>query len=248
VIFSHLVFKKNEDNNHYLTIFISRPLILSPSEHIGRLGRADTGFASVSASELGAKLSSLQCLLIQGVGLPNTTSFSVDDPQFCRATNEQAYQWALTQAGPNTAARFRRFGQPYVFADDLPKEGGPLWLYARVEFNEVTDAAGNKVVQIVSPMQKTEIDYWAKHFPFPRPSSIPDPGCFRTSRALLLRHVIDGDSCSVLFAFRPKWTLTSPPVLFSQTVRPCADYCKLLSPARVMEWIYVDSLRLNRHI
>jgi len=52
-------------------------------------------------------------------------------------------------------------------------------------------------------MQKTEIDYWKKHFgPIPRPSLVPDPGCFH--------------------------------------------YCKLLSPARAMEWLYVDSLRLKR--
>ena len=47
--------------------------------------------------------------------------------------------------------------------------------------------------------QKTEQDYWKNHFPIPRPSGIPDPGCFH--------------------------------------------YCKLLSPARAMEWVYVDGLR-----
>ena len=57
-------------------------------------------------------------------------------------------------------------------------------------------------VRVSSPAQKTERDYRKKHFPFPRPSSVPDPGCFR--------------------------------------------YCKLLSPARAMEWIYVDGLR--RHM
>jgi hypothetical protein len=58
--------------------------------------------------------------------------------------------------------------------------------------------------QVSAPMQKSSIDYWQKHFPFPRPSWIPDPGCFH--------------------------------------------YCKLLSPARVTEWMYVDGLRENRHI
>lgn len=54
-------------------------------------------------------------------------------------------------------------------------------------------------------MQKTEIDYWKKHFgPIPRPSIIPDPGCFH--------------------------------------------YCKLLSPARAIEWIYVDGLRRHYSI
>ena len=34
-------------------------------------------------------------------------------------------------------------------------------------------------VRVSSPAQKTERDYRKKHFPFPRPSSVPDPGCFR---------------------------------------------------------------------
>lgn len=50
--------------------------------------------------------------------------------------------------------------------------------------------------------QRTEQDYWQKHFPFPRPHAVPDPGCYH--------------------------------------------YCKLLSPARAVEWILVDGLRRKR--
>jgi hypothetical protein len=39
------------------------------------------------------------------------------------------------------------------------------------------------------------------------------------------------------FTWLLKWSLTG-----------CFHYCKLLSPARAMEWIYVDGLRLNRHL
>ena len=56
--------------------------------------------------------------------------------------------------------------------------------------------------QVVAAAQVTEIDYWKKHFHIPRPSAIPDPGCYH--------------------------------------------YCKLLSPARAMEWIYVDGLRKGK--
>merc|ERR1712083_712693 len=91
-------------------------------------------------------------------------------------------------------------GSKIYFGDDIPKSGGPLFLYAHLQFNEVTDVSGEKVIEVAAPMQKTEIDYWTKHFgPIPKPSAVPDPGCFH--------------------------------------------YCKLLSPARAMEWIYVDSLR-----
>ncbi len=114
------------------------------------------------------------------------------------------YRWAVATAGRDTRARFESVGQPYTFADDLPREGGPLWLYASLEFNTVAGPDGAEVVSVAAPMQKTAIDYWETHFPFPRPSAIPDPGCFH--------------------------------------------YCKLLSPARAMEWVYVDSLRQKRSI
>jgi hypothetical protein len=164
----------------------------------------DTGFIATSAEEIGTKLASRQCTLIQGVGEANT-SFSVDDPQFCAQTNQQAYQWAQQNAGSTTANRFSKYGQKYVFADDIPKAGGPLFIDSRLQFNQIKDATGENVVSLAAPMQKTEIDYWEKHFgPIPRPSGIPDPGCFH--------------------------------------------YCKLLSPARAIEWIYVDSLRLKRSL
>jgi len=164
----------------------------------------DTGFIATSAEELGTKLASRQCTLIQGLGKTNV-SFSVDDPNFCAQANKKAYEWAVTTAAPATKGRFGKEGMRFVFADDIPKQGGPLFLDAHLQFNEVVDEMGEKVMQVASPMQKTEIDYWQRHFgPIPRPSFIPDPGCFH--------------------------------------------YCKLLSPARAMEWIYVDSLRAKRSL
>jgi len=160
----------------------------------------DTGFVATSAEELGTKLASRQCSLIQGLGQADTP-FSVDDPSFCRQANEEAYAWARQHAGRAAAARFEKHGQKFAFADDLPRQGGPLFLDSRLQFNDVT-RDGEMVIEVASPMQKTEIDYWHRHFgPIPRPSFLPDPGCFH--------------------------------------------YCKLLSPARAMEWIYLDSLRLR---
>merc|ERR1712100_1009432 len=155
----------------------------------------DTGFVYTSASEIGTKLSSRQCLYIKGIGQANTP-FSVDDPDFCKMSDEKAYKWALDNADARTLARYQAHGQPFTFGADIAKSGGPLFLYAGITYKDNGDAG----VEISSPMQKTEIDYWKKHFgPIPKPSSLPDPGCFH--------------------------------------------YCKLLSPARAMEWIYVDGLR-----
>jgi len=163
----------------------------------------DTGFVATSAEEIGTKLASRQCTLIQGVGqTKEETPFSADDPEFCMMTNQKAYEWAQANAAPATKARFDKDGQKYTFAADIPEAGGPLFLYNRLKFTEKTDASGEKVIEVQAPMQKTEIDYWKDHFHIPRPSAVPDPGCFH--------------------------------------------YCKLLSPARAMEWIYVDSLRAKK--
>lgn len=164
----------------------------------------DTGFVATSALDIATKLASRQCTLIHGTGQTNV-SFDVDDADFCKQTNSEAYQWALNLAGKTTRDRFEKYGEKFVFAGDVQKEGGPLFLEAHVAYDEITLGNDEKVIQISSPAQKTEMDYWVKHFgPIPRPSFIPDPGCYH--------------------------------------------YCKLLSPARAMEWIYVDSLRLKRSI
>lgn len=130
------------------------------------------------------------------------TPFDVDDPDFCMQANENAYAWALDHAAAATKARFTSKGQKYVFVPEKQVAGGPLFLDGHMKYDEVVDDSGEKVIQVKSLAQKTEIDYWTKHFgPIPRPSGTPDPGGYH--------------------------------------------YCKLLSPARAMEWIYVDSLRLR---
>jgi len=104
----------------------------------------DTGFVYTSASEIGTKLSSRQCLYIKGVGLTHT-SFSVDDPDFCKISNQKAYQWALDQAGAETLARYKSFGQAYTFGADIPKAGGPLFLDAGITYKD------NGVTRTVNP-------------------------------------------------------------------------------------------------
>lgn len=167
----------------------------------------DTGFSSTSANELGTKLASRQCLLMNGANYTaDQAQFNVTDaPQFCQMTNIEAYQWALNIAGTATRERYDKYGQQFIFGDDQQKDGGPAWIFGRLAYDSVKLPDGSVAIQISSPSAKTEIDYWKRHFgPIPRPPFIPDPGCFH--------------------------------------------YCKLLSPARAVEWMYVDSLRLNRHI
>eukprot|EP00301_Raphidiophrys_heterophryoidea_P016267 c25825_g1_i1.p1 GENE.c25825_g1_i1~~c25825_g1_i1.p1 ORF type:complete len:693 (+),score=141.58 c25825_g1_i1:108-2081(+) len=164
---------------------------------------SDNGIAFTSASELSVKLASRQCILINST-FNDSIPFSVDDPSFCRETNEQAYAKALQNAGDKTLKRYQTIGEPLVFADDVQKGGGPSFIESALQFNNANTTTANGTVvpaiQVVAPACKTEADYWNKHFPFPRPSWIPDPGCYH--------------------------------------------YCKLLSPARAMEWVYVDGLRL----
>mmetsp|Transcript_19201 Transcript_19201/g.44154 ORF Transcript_19201/g.44154 Transcript_19201/m.44154 type:complete len:531 (-) Transcript_19201:188-1780(-) len=156
----------------------------------------DTGFTFTSAQEIGTKLYSRQCTLNVGAG--KNVSFSEDDPDFCAQTNKMAYDWALKHAPAKSASRFQSKGVPFVFGADVQKAGGPLFLGARLQFTE-KQQDGKNVMEVVSFKQATEQNYWEDHFHIPRPSAIPDPGCYH--------------------------------------------YCKLLSPARVMEWMLVDGLR-----
>merc|ERR1712070_1118279 len=102
--------------------------------------------------------------------------------------------WAVANASQKALDRYKKVGKQYVAADDVPTSSGPGFLSGHIQYNEK-----DSTVEITSPLLKTEIDYWKDTFHIPRPSKIPDPGCFH--------------------------------------------YCKILSPARVMEWIYVDSLK-----
>lgn len=159
----------------------------------------DTGFTYTSAQEIGTKLYSRQCTA--NVGLGQQVDFSVDAPEFCGQTNQMAYDWALAHAPTASLERFKKSGIPLVMGPGISKEGGPLWLYARLEFNAKT-VGGKSVMEVSAPFQSTSQDYWESHFHIPLPPGLPDPGCYH--------------------------------------------YCKLLSPARAMEWIMVDGLRASK--
>jgi hypothetical protein len=142
----------------------------------------DTGFTFLSAAEIGTKLYSRQCTLNVGTG--KNASFEVDSPDFCRQTNELAYKWAQDNVPAHSLERFRKIGIPLTFAADIQKEGGPLWLYARLKFSPRTGKDGTEVLEVAAVSQKTEQDYWEKHFHIPRPHAIPDPGCYHYCKLL----------------------------------------------------------------
>ena len=120
----------------------------------------DTGFTFLSAEEIGTKLYSRQCT--ENVGAGKNASFAEDDPDFCRQTNELAYKWAQDHVPAHSLERFRKVGIPLTFAADIQKEGGPLWLYARLKFSLKTGPDGAEVAEVAAVSQKTEQDYWQK--------------------------------------------------------------------------------------
>jgi hypothetical protein len=152
--------------------------------------KLDTGFFATSASEIRTKLSSRQNIM-EAAGMGKVDFNRTDSGSICKTINEQAYAWALNNTNENTLSRYKRLGEPLVFGDDKgPYDAGPLWIYMPLEYKRITDANGNMVTQIRSPMLRTPTDYFIK--------------------------------LSAGF-----------------------HYCKLLSPARAMEWIYIDGLRLH---
>merc|ERR1719199_1497888 len=142
----------------------------------------DTGFTFLSAEEIGTKLYSRQCT--ENVGAGKNASFAVDDPDFCRQTNELAYKWAQDHVPAHSLERFRKVGIPLTFAADIEKESGPFWLYARLKFSLKTGPDGAEVAEVAAPCGKTEQDWWQKHVHIPRPHAIPDPGCYHYCKLL----------------------------------------------------------------
>lgn len=153
----------------------------------------DVALAPISAAEIATKIRSRQCVqneLHQVKDIP----FSVDDPQFCKEFNQKIIDDVLTHASPAALARYKKYAKQYVAGDDKATGSGPGFLSGHISFED----DGTQIL-VKSPLLKTDINYWIDTFHFPRPSFIPDPGCYH--------------------------------------------YCKILSPARVMEYLYVGGLR-----
>jgi len=156
----------------------------------------DVAIVPLSASEIATKIASRQCVQLEFKQSKDQKDvpFSVDDPQFCKEFNQKIIDEAMTHASPEAISRYKKFGLELVTTDDVQVSSGPGFLTSHVSYKE-----NNGKMEISSVVLKTDIDYWQETFHIPKPSFIPDPGCFH--------------------------------------------YCKLLSPARVLEMIYVDGLK-----
>jgi len=153
----------------------------------------DVAIKPISALELASKIRSRQCVQNE-LHQTTDTSFSVDDPQFCKETNQKIIDDALSHASPAALDRYHKYAKQYVAGDDKATSSGPGFLTGHISFEE----SGDQML-VKSPLLKTDINYWRDTFHIPRPSYIPDPGCYH--------------------------------------------YCKILSPARVMEYVYVNGIR-----
>ena len=112
----------------------------------------------------------------------------------CRAVNEEAWAWALSNAEESVREKFLKDGEPFVMVDD--KEAtigykGPEWIADEMVYKRVKTATGSQI----------EIQSW--------------------------KFVVGNTNEGHVPWFLPAGM----------------HYCKLLSPARAMEWIYTDGLR-----
>ena len=83
------------------------------------LENEDTGFVSISASEMRVKLKSREAFW-QAAGVPNVDSTVTDlTGSRCKEINAAAWAWATQTAGESTMARFNMLGEAYVMGDDV---------------------------------------------------------------------------------------------------------------------------------
>lgn len=147
----------------------------------------DTGFYPTTAYEIKSKINSRQRIL-EHTNLKLDFHIT-DEINTCAVINKQAYEYALSNANPETVERFKKYGEPYEFGDDKgPYNAGPLWIWTYLTFDEKTSPNGDYYIEVDSPMMRTPTDYF-----------LPMAAGFH--------------------------------------------YCKLLSPARAMEWIHLDGLK-----
>ena len=152
------------------------------------MDKLDTGFISTSAYEIRAKLKSRQAVM-EAAGYQNVDFNTSDGSSICKIINQQAYTWALLNAGSRTAERFRMVGVAMVMGEDKgPYNAGPLWIWTPISYSNSKNATGGVTREVQSAMMRTPVNYFIK-------------------------------------------------------AAAGFHYCKLLSPARATEWIYVDGLR-----
>ena len=152
------------------------------------LDKLDVASTYTSAKETRAKLKSRQTVM-QAAGIKNVLFNVSDAPSICKEINQQAYDWAKTNAGSKTYQRYVTYGEYMTMGPDIgPYNNGPEWTWNALAYTEAKNSTGGAVLKVQSVVLKTPTDYFIK--------------------AAAGMH-----------------------------------YCKLLSPARAMEWMYVDGLR-----
>ena len=188
----------------------------------------DVALYPVSAHEVKVKMTSRQNGLLHAGVPPAQAPFNVTDADpLCAVANAQTLAWAVAHAAPAAAARYAARGLPLRFGPDNIGFAGPQFTDGTLAVSLVTQpapgGAGNvSFVWVNSTSLPTPIPYFVKlaegfrACPFSR--SPPPPR----------------------LAPLPSTSLTSLP---PPPDTPTQDYCLLLSPARAMEFIYVDGLR-----
>ena len=120
----------------------------------------DTGFFPISAFSLRAKLNSRQKFW-QFSGISDPDFQITDGASLGSEINQQAYQWALANAGESIRKYFHEFGVPMAMGKDVIPliQGGPFWLlnYPKYKFLFL-NGKYNYVVQSVA--LKIDINYW----------------------------------------------------------------------------------------
>ena len=143
----------------------------------------------LSALELRTKMKSRQTLW-EAAGL-GKQSVDVDKKNLtlCRAANQLAWDWAMSNADADVRARFEKSGEPFVMVDDVEAPiglTGPTWIKKELVYKRTKE----NTIEVQS------------------------------------------------------WTFVVPESPIKTKYLPTGmHYCKLLSPARCMEWIYTDGLR-----
>jgi hypothetical protein len=195
----------------------------------------------LSAFELRTKFKSRQATW-ERAGFGSGTDELDQGTNVCRDINQQAYDWALANAEPSVRELFEKYGEPYVMVDDVEApigDHGPTWIDEELIYTRVVDETTGKShieVQswsfVVANVKDGDVPWFIAVGEI-RQCTMITPSC--PMIIAILQIVV----CGVVSTYIELFLLILRFLLY------CVQgmhYCKLLSPARAMEWIYSNGV------
>jgi len=179
----------------------------------GNLFPSNGSSAPLSAFELKTKFKSREAIW-DAIGGGGSSAADKNNT-ICQLINERAYDWALAHAAPSVRAAFESDGEPMIMVED-----------------------------VAAPIGATGPTWIAKELVYTRVQDGQDGQIHKLRIGSQAAAAMSGHGRASSHIEVQSWQFVVGNVPIKSKYVPAGmHYCKLLSPARAMEWIYLEGLR-----